>query len=85
MTVNCAKLLKGLMRPARLERATFWFVAGKRHFSATSSFSLTYSNKSTYGVLSCLELSGNNPIFQFSASVSASVKNYVPVCLGGGA
>src|SRR5215470_19457451 len=62
------------MRPARLERATFWFVAGKRHFSATSSFSLSYSNKSTYGVLSCLELSGNNPIFQFSASVSASVK-----------
>ena len=27
MTVNCAKLLKNLMRPARLERATFWFVA----------------------------------------------------------
>jgi hypothetical protein len=27
MAVNCAKLLKNLMRPARLERATFWFVA----------------------------------------------------------
>src|SRR5262249_941855 len=70
------------MRPARLERATFWFVAGKRHFSATSSFLLTYSNTSRYGVLNCLKLSGNNPIFQFSASVSASVKNYIPVSLG---
>ena len=68
------KLLISLMRPARLERATFWFVAGKWRFSATSSFLLAYSSKSTYGVLSCLELSENISIFQFSASVSASVK-----------
>jgi hypothetical protein len=26
MTTDSAKLLKSLMRPARLERATFWFV-----------------------------------------------------------
>ncbi len=30
MVVNFAKLLKSLMRPARLERATFWFVARSR-------------------------------------------------------
>ncbi|MCI0392769.1 MAG: hypothetical protein MOB07_28895, partial [Acidobacteria bacterium] len=72
--LTALKLLILLMRPARLERATFWFVAGKWHFSATSSFSLTYSKTSTYGVFGYLELSENTPIFQFSASVSASVK-----------
>jgi len=35
MTVNCAKLLKSLMRPARLERATFWFVVNLKPCSAT--------------------------------------------------
>jgi len=35
MTVNCAKFLKSLMRPARLERATFWFVVSPKPYSAT--------------------------------------------------
>jgi hypothetical protein len=37
VTVNYAKLLKKLMRPARLERATFWFVVSPQPYSATIS------------------------------------------------
>jgi hypothetical protein len=35
MTVKYAKLSKRLMRPARLERATFWFVVSPKPYSAT--------------------------------------------------
>jgi hypothetical protein len=62
------------MRPARLEGATFWFVADKRHLSPPLLILLRHSKIRRYGNIAYPGFSEITPIFQLSASVSASVK-----------
>ena len=72
--VHPAKLLITLVRPARLERATFWFVADTCHLSPAFSCIIKHSQIRRFRFAGYRKLSAIIPNYQLSASVSASVK-----------